>query len=392
MTTVVQREGVTQVVGALTAGIHPPHISVVVPTYNERDNIDELLTRLVAAVPADTELIFVDDSSDDTVEAIHAAAKRLDVAVTVHHRAEATGGLGGAVVEGLRRAQGTWVVVMDADLQHPPDLVPALVAAGDDAAADLVVASRYVDGGNRDGLANAYRRVVSQGSTLLAKAMFGRTLAGVTDPMSGFFAVRATSLDAAALRPLGYKILLELMVRTKPRRIVEVPFAFGTRFAGESKSSLAEGLRFLRHLATLRLGESQLRMLGYAAVGVSGVLPNLVALQVLTAVFGVHYLTAAVIANQVAIGWNFVLTDRLIFRHRRQRRLLSRLGQFVVLGNVDLVARIPLLALLVGDLGLGYLSGTAVTLLVMFAVRFLVLDRLVYVRTSKPSPSVWETS
>ncbi|WP_344139532.1 glycosyltransferase family 2 protein [Luedemannella flava] len=377
--------------GAPTTGVHPPHISVVVPTYNERDNIDELLARLVAAVPAETELIFVDDSSDDTVEAIHAAAERLDVAVTVHHRPEAVGGLGGAVVEGLRRAQGTWVVVMDADLQHPPDLVPQLVAAGDDADADLVVASRYVDGGNRDGLANAYRRVVSQGSTLLAKSMFGRTLAGVTDPMSGFFAVRATSLDAATLRPLGYKILLELMVRTKPRRIVEVPFAFGSRFAGESKSSLKEGLRFLRHLAILRLGKSQLRMLGYAAVGVSGVLPNLVTLQVLTAVFGVHYLTAAVIANQVAIGWNFVLTDKLIFRSRRQRSLLARLGQFAVLGNVDLVARIPLLALLVGELGLGYLSGTAVTLLVMFAIRFFVLDRLVYVRTSKPSPSVWET-
>ena len=391
MTTVAQREGVTQVVGTPAAGVHPPHISVVIPTYNERDNVAELLTRLVAAVPADTELIFVDDSSDDTVDAIRTAAEKLDVNVVVHHRAEATGGLGGAVVDGLRLAQGTWVVVMDADLQHPPDLVPRLVAAGDEAAADLVVASRYVDGGTRDGLANAYRRYVSQWSTRLAKTMFGRTLSRVSDPMSGFFAVRATTLDPATLRPLGYKILLELIVRAKPRTVVEVPFSFGTRFAGESKSSLAEGLRFLRHLATLRVGDSQLRMLGYAAVGLSGVLPNLLALQLLTAVFGVHYLTAAVVANQVAIAWNFVLTDTLIFRSRRRRGLWSRIGQFAVLGNVDLVARIPLLALLVGDLGLGYLSGTAITLAVMFLIRFLILDRLVYVRTAKPSPSVWET-
>jgi dolichol-phosphate mannosyltransferase len=199
-------------------------------------------------------------------------------------------------------------------------------------------------------------------------------------------------VETGRLRPLGYKIMLELIVRSRPSTVVEVPFAFGTRFAGRSKSSLREGARFLRHLATLRLSNTPSRMLAFAAIGATGVLPNLAAMQLLTAELGWHYLLAALVANQIAIGWNFGLTDLLLFGDRRRRRLGNRFAKFAALNNLDLVARIPLLAVLVTEFGLGYLTATVTTLLAMAAVRFLVLDRLVYARTSDARPAALETS
>ncbi len=355
--------------------------TVVVPTYNERDNIATLLQRLATAFPdGATEIVFVDDSTDDTPEVIRQAAATCPLPVTVHHREHATGGLGGAVVEGMRLARGEWVVVMDADLQHPPEVVPALIAAGRRDGADLVVGSRYAGGGSsRAGLDGGYRRVVSGGSTLITKVIFRNTLLQVSDPMSGLFAIRTSSLETAELRPLGYKILLELIVRNRPGRIVEVPYSFQPRHAGESKSSLAEGVRFLKHLAILRFGAKRARMLVFALIGVSGLLPNQFALWFLHDVVSVHYLPAAVLANLIAVGWNFALTDALLYRNRRQHRSLrGRISRFFLLGNADLLLRVPLLALLVSGLHVGVLIANLVTLLVSFVVRFLILDGLVY--------------
>ena len=232
-----------------------PRISLVIPTFNESANIAELLTRLAAAIPARVpcEVIFVDDSTDDTPAVITEAARHSRLTVSVLHREVAEGGLGGAVAMGLREAAAPWIVVMDADLQHPPALVPELVAAGERAGADLVVATRYAGGGSREGLSGGFRKFASGGSTFLAKTVFPRELRDVSDPMSGFFALRATALDTDVLRPLGYKILLELIVRCRLGRVAEVPYQFQNRFAGESKANIGEGLRFLRHLLMLRV-------------------------------------------------------------------------------------------------------------------------------------------
>jgi dolichol-phosphate mannosyltransferase len=243
--------------GLLGTRVDPetPVISLVIPTFNESANVGELLARLTATLPADApcEVIFVDDSTDDTPAVVTEAARSSRLAVSVHHREVPEGGLGGAVALGLRQASAPWIVVMDADLQHPPMLVPDLVTAGEAAEADLVVATRYADGGSRAGLDGGFRKVASGGSTALAKALFPRRLRNVSDPMSGFFAVRAASLDPDVLRPLGYKILLELVVRCRLSQVTEVPYQFQDRFAGESKANFGEGLRFLRHLMVLRV-------------------------------------------------------------------------------------------------------------------------------------------
>jgi len=353
--------------------------TIVIPTFNERENIETLLERLAAVLPAgDSEIVFVDDSTDDTPDVIRAAAPTCPIPITVHHRENGTGGLGGAVVEGMRLARGAWIVVMDADLQHPPEVVPELIAAGLRDGADLVVGTRYGGGGKRDGLSDGYRRLVSGGSTLATKVIFRNSLIKVSDPMSGLFAIRASSLEVEELRPLGYKILLELVVRNRPGRIVDVPYTFQPRHAGESKSTFAEGVRFLKHLAILRVGARRTRMLAFGLIGVSGLLPNQLALWFLAHVVGVHYLPAAVLANLVAVGWNFVLTDALLYRSRRQRSLTGRLTRFFVLGNADLLLRIPVLALLVDGAHVGVLAANLLTLVTSFVVRFLILDKVIY--------------
>lgn len=231
-----------------------PDATLVIPTYNEVENVAELLARLTAEVAPQlaVEVVFVDDSTDGTPAAITAAAAGCPFPVTVLHRDAPAGGLGGAVVEGLRAATAPWVVVMDADLQHPPEVVPLLVRAGDRDAAELVVASRYAAGGATAGLAGGYRLAVSGGSTRLSHLVLGRALRGISDPMSGFFAVRRSIVPTDSLRPLGYKILLELVVRCRPSTVAEVPYHFAERYAGTSKARLREGFRFLRHLFGLR--------------------------------------------------------------------------------------------------------------------------------------------
>jgi glycosyltransferase involved in cell wall biosynthesis len=230
-----------------------PELSVVVPTFNEAGNVRELLRRLVAETAHQTvEVIFVDDSTDDTAAVIAAAAPEFPVRVVLAERERAVGGLGGAVVEGLKLAAAPWAVVMDGDLQHPPALVPVLHRRGVDGDADLVVATRYETGGSREGLGSAYRLAVSRSLTALASLVLGPSVGRISDPLSGFFAVRLAALRLEEARPLGYKVLLELVVRFDLRKIVQVPYEFGHRHAEESKSTYREGLRYLRHVRQLR--------------------------------------------------------------------------------------------------------------------------------------------
>ncbi|BAC71004.1 dolichol-phosphate mannosyltransferase [Streptomyces avermitilis] len=358
----------------------PGAVTIVVPTFNESANIRELLHRITESVPArlPCEVVFVDDSTDDTPDVIFQAAQDCPFPVTVLHREEPEGGLGGAVVEGIKAAGSDWIVVMDGDLQHPPSLVPELVGTGERANAGLVVASRYIKGGSRAGLAGGYRIAVSRGATWLTKSLFPRRLRGISDPMSGFFAIRRSAVTAEILQPLGYKILLELAVRSRPREVTEVPFVFQDRFAGESKSTAQEGFRFLRHLVGLRTASPIARMVVFGLIGATGFVPNLLGLYALTAL-GMHYVPAEILANQLGVAWNFLLIEHLLFRERRRHRTWwDRVGRFALLANADLVLRIPLIALLVGRFGMESLPATAVALVMTFVLRFVGTEALVY--------------
>jgi putative flippase GtrA len=373
----------------------PPDVTIVIPTRNEAGNIAALVDRLGPALAQHrAELLFVDDSDDNTPDAVRELAGRRPLAVRLLHRAggERTGGLGGAVLRGLREARAPWVIVMDGDLQHPPEVVPQLLAAAGqlepatDDGVDLVVASRYLDGGSEAGLADASRRAVSGGATLLTHLLFPLRLRAVSDPMSGFFAVRRAALDLDSLRPLGFKILLELLVRTPRLTVREVPFTFAERGAGESKASLAEGLRFAGHLSRLFLARATgmnrpgavRRGLGFAAVGASGIAVNTGLMWLLADAATLHmpYLIAAVLATQGSTTWNFAGVDTLVYRGPKRGTAVRRLLGFLGTSNAVLLLRLPLLALLVSVLGVHYLLANLLTLVLGFGIRFAVSERL----------------
>jgi dolichol-phosphate mannosyltransferase len=365
--------------------------SVVVPTYNERDNVAILIARLAAVLPADrAEIIIVDDSSDDTGAAVLAAAATVEIPVRLLHREphERIGGLGGAVLHGLQAATGEWAVVMDGDLQHPPETVPLLLAAKELGRADAVVASRYVNGGSASGLSGGWRRWGSSGAGALARSLFPRALRGCTDPMTGFFAVRRAALHGVELRPDGFKILLEILARAGTLRVREVPFRFAERHAGDSKAGLGQALVYLRHLARLRTAGTPGRLAGFLVVGASGLIPNLGAMILLQRA-GVHYLEATVIATLLAITWNFVLSDHLIFRGRRSGKAHQRYVGYLGLNLLDVVLRLPMMAVLVGGLRVPVITATLACTAVISAARFAALNRFLYrhVPVTVPRPA-----
>lgn len=237
-----------------------PSLTVVVPTRNEAGNVGPLVRGLREALLGWTvDVVFVDDSDDETPDRILELTQQpadADLSVRMIHRPNVArrGGLSGAVIEGMRQARHRWVVVMDGDLQHPPGTIRDLVAEAERSAAGLVVASRYVTDGSSAGLDNRTRQVVSAASSSLARAMFGTRLADISDPMTGFFLVDTTRIDIRRLRPRGFKILLEILVRHPELPTREVPFVFGTRAHGDSKASLMQGWQYARQLVELRRG------------------------------------------------------------------------------------------------------------------------------------------
>jgi dolichol-phosphate mannosyltransferase len=230
-------------------------LTVLVPTRNERGNVAPLLDRLGEVSRAMRfSVLFVDDSSDGTPEVIRQMSARAACPVDVLHRPEdhRSGGLAGAVRDGLRATRSELVCVMDADLQHPPEVLLALVSEERRSRADVVVASRHGGGGDLAGF-SVSRRTLSRGSELIARVLFPRRLRGVSDPLSGFFLARRMSIDVAALRPCGFKILLEILLSGPRLSTSEVGFRFGERHAGASKATVREGGRYLRRLIVLRL-------------------------------------------------------------------------------------------------------------------------------------------
>ena len=233
-----------------------PALTVVVPTRDEKDTIELLLARLGPAVaPLNAELVIVDDSDDGTPDLLAEAAGTCPVPVRLLHRPPGSrkGGLGGAVIAGARHARGEWVLVMDADLQHPPETAAVLASTAMRHDCDIVVGTRYAgDQSAADGLGSAGRVFVSSGATRLVKDLFPRRLAMVSDPLSGLFAFRRASVNLDRLRPSGFKVLLEILVRNPVARVAEVAYRFEPRAAGESKASLRQGVAFLQHVARLR--------------------------------------------------------------------------------------------------------------------------------------------
>lgn len=224
----------------------PAALSIVVPTYNERDRLPDLVKAIFAAYAAeqlDAELIIVDDNSPDGTGAL-ADALAQQYRIRVLHRAGKQG-LGTAVIAGFALAAAPIVGVIDADLSHPPAVLPRMTAVMQQSGADVVIASRYVPGG---GVRNwpLSRRLMSRAACLLA-----RGLTPVRDAASGFFLIRRELVQGVRISAGGFKICLELLVRSRPSLVIEVPYVFEDRAAGESKMSLKEALGYVVQLRDL---------------------------------------------------------------------------------------------------------------------------------------------
>ena len=355
-------------------------VSIVVPTFKEAANIAPLVERVRAALASagvDWELLFVDDDSQDGSEAIVAELAR-QAPVRMEVRRDPPRDLSLSVVHGMRMARYDRLVVMDADLSHPPERIGALLAALN-GGATFAVGSRYVAGGEIDADWGLLRRLNSRVATLLALP-----LVRCSDPMSGFFATDRRWLpDLEQLRPIGYKIGLELMVRGR-LLVGEVPIGFTDRDRGESKMNLRQQLNYLHHLHRLyryRYGNAA-RLISFALVGASGFVIDLLFYLALQGV-GLEHRLARFVSFWPAVSWNWLINRALTFDERRREPharqwtkfvvssvlgLAVNVGSYTLLTSfVDLFARYRLLALVIG-VGLGGV------------VNFLVANRFVYRR------------
>jgi len=293
-------------------------ISIVIPTYNEASAIQETLRRAALALRStgeSFELVVVDDSSaDGTAEKAEALAGELPVRVL---RRPGRMGLATAVLDGWASTRSEIVGVMDADLQHPPEVLSALVRALRDEGADLAIASRYVLGGGSSDW-TWVRRMISRTATHMAATVLPLTLASVGDPMSGMFLVRAEVLEGVRLNPLGYKILLEVLAKARYRKLTEVPYIFQERTRGASKLGARQYLEYILHLFRLAVGTGQLRgWLRYGFVGSIGALIDVALFNALVGRYGWSPLLAVLVAIQVALLGNFIGNEGLTF-HRAQ--------------------------------------------------------------------------
>ena len=289
-----------------------PVLTLVVPTRNESSNVFPLVDRVQMALSGIVywELLFVDDSDDDTPRKIQSEMswdKRIGM---LHRDKSQRNGLAGAVVDGIAFARGRFVVVMDADLQHPPELLPDIyyrLMQG----ADMVIPSRFVPGGSDGGLVG-HRKLVSLVARKLGQLAIPM-LRKVTDPTGGYFAFDKSIIDGAKLDPVGWKILIEIIARGKPRNITEIPYQFADRLSGESKMSTGEQFNYIRHLWRLAGQVSHAgRFIKFGLVGLSGVVVNLGILRGILPLMmsPPGPFLASGLAAIVAMFWNYAINRK----------------------------------------------------------------------------------
>ena len=325
-----------------TASYPAPELSVVIPSYNERDNIPVLMERLAHVLDGIAwEAIIVDDDSPDGTAAVAKAIGAENPHVRCIRRVGRRG-LSGACVEGILSSSAAVVAVMDADLQHDEALLPRMLAEIH-AGAELVVGSRYVDGGTAGEGLSSVRRWGSEVATSLAKKILK---VNFNDPMSGFFMIRRQKVEdiAPKIAREGFKILLDIVASSpEPLKTVEVPFTFRERQAGESKLDSLVTAEYLGLIVSKCTGGVlPVRFLMFATVGASGVVVHLATFLSCLSFLNMGFEWAQFSAVMVAMTWNFLLNNQLTYRDKRLRgfSLLVGLVSFYVVCSVGTVASV----------------------------------------------------
>jgi dolichol-phosphate mannosyltransferase len=357
---------------------NPILLSLVIPTYKERDNIENVVNILSGlldkAIPGNYELIIVDDDSPDRTWEIAQSLISDYPQLRVMRRQEERG-LSSAVIRGWQAATGRVLGVIDGDLQHDETLLPRMLEALEAGQADIVIGSRNIEGGDKQGGLTAARQMISDAGAALANAALP---VRVNDPMSGFFALPRAVFEELAprLTGTGFKILLDILLSAqRPLQSLEIPYSFRARVAGESKLDAGVILEFAGLLADKALGGVvPLRFLSFAAVGAIGVLVHLAVLGLLHGLGGVGFNAAQWAATFAAMTANFLLNNRITYRDRRLRgpALMRGLVVFYLVCGLGAAANIGIANLLLRDgvlaWGFAGAAGAALTVVWNYAV------------------------
>jgi dolichol-phosphate mannosyltransferase len=336
-------------------------LSIVVPTFNERDNVIELVRRLAKQLHAIAwEVIFVDDDSPDGTADVVRALARTDPRVRCVQRIGRRG-LSSACVEGVMASSAPYVAVMDADLQHDESILPRMLAALHGGAVDIAVGSRYVDGGSI-GQWDGGRARISRLATRLSHLVVP---ADLKDPMSGFFMLRREAFMGRVreLSALGFKILTDLFASgPQPLRFVEIPYAFRERLNGQSKLDNQAVIDYVMLLLDKLVGHVvPVRFLVFAAIGGLGLLVHMVVLMAGFKGAALDFPVAQSLATVVAMVFNFTINNAMTYRDRRLTGLgwYRGLATFMLACSVGAVANVGIANYLFGRNGGWVLAAVA---------------------------------
>ena len=347
-------------------------ISIIIPTYNESENIIKILRIIGEILPKNvtTQAIVVDDNSPDgtgkLVEDYLKNVKKIaDYTIEIIHR-KAKDGLGSAILKGIQQAKGDTIVVMDSDFSHPPQIIPKLIESIKKYQYDIAVASRYIKGGKIQGW-SLKRKIMSKFATLIAKKGLG---IDTKDPMSGFFAFKRNIIKGLNIDAIGYKILLEILVKTKDVNIKEIPYTFQDRELGSSKLSIKTIFDYCRSVWRLyRYGKplekqekrSSVKFLYKAGrfytVGASGFLVNyMISLLFAGGVYDLWYLHANVIGIIASITTNFILNKTWTFNDGdfRIKKTISQYGKFAMFSSLGALVQLGVVYFLVDSNDISY--------------------------------------
>jgi dolichol-phosphate mannosyltransferase len=366
-----------------------PSVSIIVPTFREAENLPILVPQVAQAMRSrgwTWELIVVDDNSKDAtpqvLEELSATFPQFRYKIRTTER-----GLSSAVLAGMAMSRHEYIVVMDADLSHPPESVPSLVDGLIKGDGEFVIGSRYVNGGRTEDW-GFLRWVNSAGATMLAKPLSG----SAKDPMAGFFALsRATLSRAEALNPIGYKIGLELIVKCKVKKVAEVPIVFRNRIHGESKLTMKEQFRYLEHLSRLYdckfpRASAQIKFLIAAGCGAAAVIGVMLGLER----FAEWPFVASMAAGLVAmIAVTLAFFARYVKAQRDFISMKSPWWEFAYISLAEFLAGWFVAVRLESGAVIRASAGIAVLLLVRYTLRKLFLHDIRGIRgTPKPAATM----
>jgi dolichol-phosphate mannosyltransferase len=370
-------------------------LSVIVPTFNEALNIANLIGRLTRLLDArfgeGYEIIVVDDDSPDRTWEL---AQRLVVEsprLRVMRRSSEKG-LSTAVIRGWQAARGEILCVIDADLQHPPEVLIELYRVME-RGADMAVASRHVEGGGVSDW-SIPRRIVSRTAQLIGLLALPDTVGRISDPLSGYFMIRRSAIEGVELSPLGYKILIEVLARGRFPWIGEVPYVFNEREHGGSKANFGVYIAYLRHLLRLRFATLPInRFLRFAAVGLSGVVVDMGLLYLLSdpSTLGWGLTRSKLVAAEMALVNNFCWNDLWTFgdvstRQRGLRLRLRRFGSFQLICFAGILLNTLLLNIEFNVFGINRYLANAIAIALVTAWNFWLNSKLSWGVLNAPLP------